>query len=187
MLLTAKHRGELDRHKAALEALCADTPENSAEAEANTLVIITKMMLVLPSQRPNEDAAEARGEAYMLALEDVPTWAVNAAIRRWYRNEAGNDEKGRPYDCTFAPVPGDLRRVAVAELWRVRHRAFVCAELLAAEQRIEFTDEHCARMGARLDQLFKFSPVGKDGSGETVGIASAESATVGPDQAQARP
>ena len=188
LMLSDGQRDELAIHKKDLEALCTETPESSADAEARTLMAITKMMMVLPSRRDNDVSAEARGEAFLAALEDVPTWAVEAAIRRFYRGNAGDDENGRPYDCTWAPAPADLRRVALSELWRVKGRTREIDELLRAEQLIEFSEEHCAAMRVRLSHLVKFTPlVGKDGSGGAVGLAPAESATVGPDRAQARP
>ena len=36
---------------------------------------MTKMMMVLPSPTQNEFSAEARGEAFLAALDDVPAWA----------------------------------------------------------------------------------------------------------------
>jgi hypothetical protein len=44
-------------------------------------------------------------------------------------------------------------------------------KLLAAEPLIEFDEEHCAKMRARLAELFRFRTVplvGSDGSGGTV-------------------
>jgi hypothetical protein len=164
LMLDEGRRDELAEHKAALEALYAATPETSAEAEATVLVSVGRMMLVLPTSRQNEESAEARTEAYLAALDDLPPWAVESAIRLWYRGDCGSNEHGEPYNCAWAPAPADLRRIAQAELWRVKSLAVAVGNLLAAEPRIEFSGEHCAAMRARLATTFKSVAVGFDGS-----------------------
>src|SRR5690349_13498035 len=72
MELTTAQCQAIDNHIESLRFLLRQTPENSQEAEAETLVLVTKMLLVLPSQRTSETGAEAKGEAYMDALDDVP-------------------------------------------------------------------------------------------------------------------
>jgi hypothetical protein len=181
-------REAITRHLAVLDTLEVPTPEIDPDAEAATLVIVTKIMLVLPAQRQNEASAEARGEAYMAALDDMPTWAVAAAARRWYRGDAGNDEQGEPYDYSWCPAPADLRRVVMKEVVGIRYRAKQLRQLIAAQPRLEYSEEHCAAMRARLRGLFKSLgdlPVGKNGSGEAAGLAPAERATVGRDQSTA--
>jgi hypothetical protein len=108
----------------------------------------------------------------MAALDDIPPWAVVAAIRRWYRGEAGNDEGGKIYDCSWCPAPADLRRLAKIELWHVKQHAHVFDNLLRAEPLIEFGTEHCAAMRCRINNLLRSlgssPPVGADGSGGAV-------------------
>ena len=69
------------------------------------LIELTKMMLMMPAPTQNEASAEARGEAFLAALEDMPVWAVRSAIRRWYRGDAGTDEPGEPFDYHWCPAP----------------------------------------------------------------------------------
>src|SRR5690349_3435841 len=83
LILTAGRHEEVRRHVAELDALCRQCPEFDARAEAEMLMVLLKMTVVLPSMTQNEFSAEARGEAYMESLADVPTWAVRSAIRRW--------------------------------------------------------------------------------------------------------
>jgi hypothetical protein len=149
-ILNPAECAEIERHALALDALCAQTPVDADEWEGATLIIITKLMLALPSSQQNEAGAEATGEAFQDALEDVPTWAVAAAVRRWYRGDCGENERGQPYDYHWRPAPAELRRIALGEKWRVQHRAQTLRNLLAAEPLIEFSDEHCAAMRARL-------------------------------------
>lgn len=150
LILNPAERAEIERHATALDVLCAQTPANADEWEAATLIIITKLMLALPSSQQNEAGAEATGEAFQAALDDVPTWAVAAAVRRWYRGDCGENENGKPYDYHWRPAPAELRRIALVEKWRVKARAETLRKLLAAEPLIEFSDEHCAQMRARL-------------------------------------
>jgi hypothetical protein len=167
--LSAAERHEIERHVKSLEDVCGDTPENSTEAEARMLVEITKMMMALPSARLNEAAAEARGELYMAALDDVPVWAMQSAIRRWVRGEAGAD-----YDGKWCPGPNELRDVALKVQASIAYRLRIFRDLLSAEPSlIEFSDEHCAAMRARLAGLglissVKSAAVGFDGSAAVV-------------------
>jgi hypothetical protein len=172
LILNEAERHELDTHIRKLEDLCQPTPATSPEAEGVMLIDITKMMLALAGPKPNEASAEARGEAYQIALDDLPPWAVRAAIRRWYRGDAGENERGEPYDCHWCPAPADLRKIAMSELWRLKSRIENLKNLLRAEALIEFTDEHCHAMRVRLSALmhetFGIPLVGTDGSGGTV-------------------
>jgi hypothetical protein len=168
LILTAAERAEIERHIGDLEELCGPTPINSAMAEGEALIELTGMMLVLPAAAQNEASAEARGAAYLAALDDLPPWAVRSAIRRWYRGDAGTNELGVPYDYHWAPAPAELRKVAMSELWRVKRRAETLRKLLHAEPLIEFDEEHRRRMGDKLRELklkFEIPPVGEDGSG----------------------
>jgi hypothetical protein len=150
LILNPAERAEIDQHAGELEALCAQTPADSDEWEAATLIIITKLMLALPAAQQNEAGAEATGEAFQAALDDVPSWAVAAAVRRWYRGDCGKNERGQPYDYHWRPAPAELRKIALVEKWRVQERAQMLRKLIAAEALIEFSDEHCAAMRARL-------------------------------------
>jgi hypothetical protein len=151
--LTTAEREELERHAARLDALRNCTAANDAEAENDVLVAVTKMMLVLPSATQNELSAEARGEAFLAALDDVPAWAVVAAIRSWNRGECGPDANGQPYDYHWCPAPAELRRIALAKVRPLNERAITIQALLRAEPLLEYTDEHRRKMGERLAEL----------------------------------
>jgi hypothetical protein len=155
LLLSPAERAEIERHVQALRALCEQTPQASADCEAATLVVVTKLMLALPSTQQNELGAEASGEAFMAALDDTPTWAVAAAVRRWYRGDCGENEHRQPYDYRWRPAPADLRRIALTEKFRVYRLVKPLERLLAAEPRIEFSEEHRSQMRARLSSLLK--------------------------------
>jgi hypothetical protein len=168
LILTGVEREELMRHASDLRALCRQTPENNPRAEAEMLELLAKMMWVLPSMTQNEFSAEARGEALMESLSDIPTWAVRAAIRGFYRGNAGRKPNGEEYDYHWCPAPAELRRISWNMMFQVRRRADELQELLDAEPLVEFSAEHRDKMRDRFDALLrslKHPPVGKDGSG----------------------
>ena len=172
LILTDDEREALEDHARHLEQARGPTPADSVDAEAAMLIELTKMFMVMPATTQNEASAEARGEAFIAALDDLPVWAVRS-IRCWYRGDAGKDARGQPFDCHWCPAPADLRRVAVRELWHVNGRIALLWKLLAAEPLREFTEEHCQAMRVRLAQMIhqisRNSPVGKDGSGGVAG------------------
>jgi hypothetical protein len=120
------------------------------KSEEETFVVVGKLMLALPSTAPSEASTVARGEAFMMALDDIPTWAVRAAARRWCRGDAGDK-----YDYHWCPAPAELRALALTELWRVVERTNTLKRLLRAEPLIEYSEEHCARMRQRLQEFLR--------------------------------
>jgi hypothetical protein len=122
MMLGSSERKQLEAHAGALRKTLDYTPDNSAEAEAEMLVIVTKMMLAKPGMRASEAGTEATGEAYQIALGDLPPWSVTAALRRWYRRDAPPVDK-TPHDYRWRPSEGTLRAIAFEESQKVRGRA----------------------------------------------------------------
>jgi hypothetical protein len=126
------------------------TPENSREADARALVAIAGMMKALAGPRLDEAGAEATAIAYMAAVEDVPVWAIESAIRKWYRGACGTG-----HDYNWRPSPSALRSVALTESQEVFARWRMCLGLLTAKPMKEFTPEHCQGMLSRLAELFR--------------------------------
>lgn len=120
LLPTEPQRAAIERHLVSLNSSLRETPENGTDWATETLTTISKMLMVLGGTKASELAGEAKAEAYMVALEDVPSWAVVATSRRWYRSGCGNDENGRPYDYRFMPDPAAMRRLSVIESHRAR-------------------------------------------------------------------
>jgi hypothetical protein len=124
MILTPAQRLGIEEHLRGLRSLLDQTANVSEEAEKKTFAAITKLMLAKPARAGSPQAAEARGEAYTMALDDVPYWAVWEAIRLWYRGECGNDDRGKLYDYQWAPDSAVLRKLALGVvgqvLWRIR-------------------------------------------------------------------
>jgi hypothetical protein len=81
----------------------------------------------------------------MAALEDVPNWAVQEAMRKWHRAEYGPK-----HDYKWQPAPATLRELSMIETYRVMGIRRKLNDLLLAEPLIEFSPEHEASMKARI-------------------------------------
>ncbi|MHB8272004.1 hypothetical protein [Bradyrhizobium sp.] len=115
-------------HVAYLEDKLKYTPLNDDAYGRATVVLVTKMLLALPSAAMTEESAAAKAEAYMDALEDVPCWAVQAAIRGWHRSEYGDK-----FNYRWAPVPSELRTVAFLEAWKTKERIRDLKRVISAD------------------------------------------------------
>lgn len=148
MMPSKTHCGLITNHAAALDKVLAMTPESDFRHAEQTVTAISKMMLTLPSREAGDLAAEAKSEAYMAALDDVPCWAVQEAMRRWYRGECG-----AKHDYRWQPAPATLRELALVETYRVRAVRRKMSQLLTAEPLIEFDEGHCQRMREKIQSL----------------------------------
>jgi hypothetical protein len=153
---TETERTVLLEHVDEIDEWLRKTPDNDMDSARATLVIVTKMLLVLPSQRASEESAEAKGDAYMIALGDVPSWAVEESARGWYRRSYGIDR-----DYKWMPGPSELREIAAIEAQRLGARMGRITALLGAEPMIEMSAEHCSEMRKRLAEVMpKPAPIG---------------------------
>jgi hypothetical protein len=67
--------------------------------------------MVAPTADKSDETTVAKVSVYLDdALDDLPAWAVENAVRRWHRAECG------VHNYTFAPAPGVLRGIALQEL-----------------------------------------------------------------------
>ena len=148
LILSDTERAMVEQHIRSLGTLVEKTPANSADCEAETLIIVTKMLLALPGQKSTDTGNEAKGEAYLAALDDVPPWAVQEAVRKWYRGEHGGK-----FDYRWSPVPADLRSLARNEEFKVRGRMTVLERIARAVPLVEFSPEHCENMLKRLQEV----------------------------------
>lgn len=138
----------VESHINALAPYFGMTPESDQRHAQTTLVAVSKMLMTLAGREAGDLAGEARGEAYMAALEDLPCWAVQEAARRWYRGEYGAG-----HDYKWMPAPSTLRELAQTEEFRVRGALGDLQNLLIAEPLVEYSEEHRAKMRARVMEL----------------------------------
>ena len=145
LILGEEQKMLVEKHVSALTVVLAMTPYEDERHGELTLTAVTKMMLVLPSREAGELAGEAKGEAYLDALEDVPSWAVQEAMRKWHRSEYGPK-----HDYKWQPAPSALRDLAMIEKYRVMGIRRKLSEIVAAEPLLEFSPEQEAAMKARV-------------------------------------
>lgn len=133
---TTEQWGEIEAHIHSLTSLLDQVPERSAEWEKATLVIVTKMLLVLGGKKDTEVSAEAKAEAYMMALDDVPWWGVDGAARAWYRKECGPE-----HDYRWMPDPGTLRECSRHEAFKISARIREFQSILNAKPFVDCSAE----------------------------------------------
>jgi hypothetical protein len=124
-------------HVASLRSYLQQTADQSVEFEVRIATALSKLIAVLAGERRSELADEARSEIYLDALDDIPCWAVEEAVRKWFRHDCGNDERGKPYDYKWAPDPGTLLRVAFAVKYEMEARIQKVQSVLDARQYID--------------------------------------------------
>lgn len=154
MLPSPQQRQAMEDHIASLRSYLAETAENSHAAETSIATQIATLLMVLPSARKSELGAEAKADVYLDVLDDVPWWALKAAIRKWHKHDAGLDENSRPYDYRWAPDPGTLRRIAYGETWQVHDRIRQIEPVLHAREYVDCS-EQMARGRAAMAGLQK--------------------------------
>lgn len=137
-----------ERHIEALKDILGLTAENSPEAAAATMLVVTKMISVLAGRETGEQAGEAKGEAYMAALEDVAFWAVEEGQRRWYRGEYGDS-----HDYKWMPDPATLRQLARQEEFLAKNTISKLQSILDAEPLNEKCEDEMRSMRDKLAKL----------------------------------
>lgn len=147
MTLTGDERASLEARRRDLRAALRRVPATDEREARAVLVAVSKMLLALSAGTMPERVAEAKGEAYLGALEDIPAWCVDEAIRRWNRGRCG----AHNYD--FAPSPAVLRGVAEGVRLAADGQVAALTRLLAAEPAREFSEEERAANIARFVEL----------------------------------
>lgn len=112
LMPTEAQRQAMLSHQHSLRSFLRDTPALSVTAETRVATAVSKLLTVLVGERKSDLVEEARSEVYLDVLDDVPCWAVESAVKRWFKHDCGSDERGKPYNYVFAPDPGTLRKIA---------------------------------------------------------------------------
>lgn len=147
LILGKEQKQLIEQHVAALDRIMEMTPDRDAGHAEKTTVAVSKMTMVLAGREAGEFAAEAKGEAFMDALEDVPSWAVQEAMRKWHRFEYGPK-----HDYKWQPAPATLRELALTEVYRVKGIRRRLNALVIAEPLLEFTEEQLVAMKSRISR-----------------------------------
>lgn len=125
------------------EARGALDAADAQSAGKDRLAVLSKFLLSKPMANAGEQAARARGESYMLALDDIPAWAIAEVARRWHRGECGGD-----YNYDYAPNTAVLRQLCLDVLRPIRD-AKAHAEALLNAKPIEDAMRMVPRSGNR--------------------------------------
>jgi DNA-binding FrmR family transcriptional regulator len=123
-------------------------------AEAKVATAISKLLTVLAGERKSDLVEEARSDVYLDVLDDIPWWAVDSAVRSWFRHDCGTDGRGRPYDYKWPPDPGTLRKIALKFTYPISARIKTMQRMLDAREYVDCTKQLAAGRAA-LDGLNK--------------------------------
>jgi hypothetical protein len=141
LMPTEAQRAAMTDHVGSLRSYLQQTADQSVQFEARIATAISKLISVLAGERKSELADEARSEIYLDVLDDMPCWAVEEAVRKWFRHDCGNDERGKPYDYKWAPDPGALFRISFAVAYEVKARIANVQSILDARQYIDCSEQ----------------------------------------------
>ena len=138
---TAEQRVALVAHLANLDR--AMQPATMEEAATH----FTALLVSFPAQQMGQEAAKAKAQAYFIALEGLPKWAISGACRKWLRGEV---EDLKDVNLAFAPSPPQMRRLADTLVRDVAWHAVLIRRLLDAKVLPVRSEVECAAMAARL-------------------------------------
>ena len=116
-------------------------------------VLIAGLLIKGNGPKLDKASSDALTEDYLDALEDLPAWAIREALRKWNRMESRPVAGAKPHDFGWRPAAPVLRRLAEAELVPIKLRIMQLGQVLEASPRIEFTEEHCAKMREQLGKI----------------------------------
>jgi hypothetical protein len=137
LMPSAQQREMLTHHRDSLRSSLLDTPAISIAAETKVATAVTRLRSVLGGARNSELGEEGAAETYLVVLDDVPCWAVEAAAWKWLKHDGGTDERGRQHDYRFAPDPGTLRAIALRIAWEFSARVRAVQRVLDARQFVD--------------------------------------------------
>ena len=133
-----------------MDSLCSwlrQTPAADERWETKAATSIAKLT-VLAGEKRSELGTDAWSEVYLDVLDDVPHWAVEAAIRLWFKHDCGTDERGKPHDYKWAPDPGMLRKIAQREAFGMSARIGSLQRVLEAREYIDYSEQLAAGRAA---------------------------------------
>lgn len=78
-------------------------------------ILLMKLLRGLAGRQGSEAEGFAKAEMYGDAIEDLPAWAIDKAVKRWARGECPYSVQEKPnYD--FPPSPATLRKMALFDM-----------------------------------------------------------------------
>jgi hypothetical protein len=118
-----------------LRAYMLQTPELGDDCEERTAAAVTKLFVGLAGTQHSELSEHGRSVIYLDALDDVNCWAVEEAVRRWFRAECGE------HDYRWPPGPAALRLIAQWIELEFKARITVMDRIMDARAYIDCTKQ----------------------------------------------
>jgi len=106
LTLTADERARISAKVAELRVVAES--DDGAENQKSRLALVANMLMAYPMAGGSEESGRARAQAYLIAIDDIPPWAIAETIKLWHRGQCGPDHNYR-----FAPAPAELRNSAM--------------------------------------------------------------------------
>jgi hypothetical protein len=160
LMLTETERAEMEQRLAAINGIITGSNLNTAECSKARLLLLTKMLLAFPTSGSFSDAAaDARGDIYDEAVEDIPPWALSAAIKRWARGDVPELRLGT-LNFNFAPGPAVLLAICKLELADFKAQALAIERLLACVTQERAMDQTPIPVDVKSEggRVLSFSP-----------------------------
>lgn len=138
MNLTSAQRDEAQAESNRIAAMfsCMEPPIVRA-------AVIGRIMAGSPTGAADKNASRARTDNYRDATDDIPVWAIAAAVKRWNRGEVTAGEVGgRSPNFEFAPAPPILRMICLGVMKPYRDALHQIDKLLTAKPLSEILTEN---------------------------------------------
>lgn len=110
--------------------------------------VVAMLLTSFPHKEVAADVASMKMAAYRMACEDVPTWCVEEAAKRWIRGDIG--------DGTFAPTPPQLNHAARNISLVALGKAVTMRKLAGLPVERELTNEQRAATLERLGNVIRW-------------------------------
>jgi hypothetical protein len=135
----------------AIESRCQQLERMAvAGPEKRALKAIAKLVGFYATSGLSESQAAVKGEVFLSVVNDLPAWAVEEAVERWFRGQCGN----RNYD--FAPSPAVLRETA-EDITRIAAGQLVILRRILNAKALPppLTEEERARIAERATDIIR--------------------------------
>lgn len=123
------------------QAPVGDVPARDAK-----ITLLTIMMMGLGKGQQSELGASAKYDLYESAIDDMPAWALAAAIRRWTKRGCPESIEKEPH-YSFPPSPSTLYAMAKFDLETVQKNHDRLKKLLATVPLMEALNPEPKKFG----------------------------------------
>jgi hypothetical protein len=132
----------------AIETICGqlELAERAGPIEASASWV-GKLIEFYANGQTSEETADTKLAGFMIAVGDLPAWAIENAVTSWFRGKCGK----RNYE--FAPSPALFREIAESQLKIARGHRASFERLLRAEPIDEPTEAEREAVAGKWDEF----------------------------------